>query len=481
MKRRLVVATVFISSFILMGCVKDFVTGQSTFSLLSEGQEIALGKQSHESVLDQYGLYGDDRWQSYVAGIGEELAKVSHRPQLDYHFYVVDSHVVNAFALPGGWVYFTRGILAHFNSEDELAGVMGHEIGHVVARHGAEQYSRSQLAGIGLEIATVASETFAKYRQFAEIGTSLLFLKFSRNQESESDKLGVSYSTKVGYDAHQMAGFFRTIARLSGEGGQSIPNFLSTHPNPVNREKRVHEMTKQYRAESGYQARNEDANAYLRRLEGLVYGEDPRDGYLDQDAELFYHPRWRIQFPVPKGWKFQRNRRQFQMLHPEEKGIMLVSKHKDYKNPESAANTFFEQVGGTRQSSRNVNLGGYRGVRIETKLSQNEQNYGLISYFIGNGTDLYEAHGYTSDEHYNALKPQFMRNLEQFDRLTNRTALNKKPDRIRIKPAPRNDSLENNLKRLGMKADAMKSLSILNGMELNKQVPKGKLLKTIGR
>jgi len=464
----------------MFGCMEDFVTGESTFSLLSEAQEIEMGKASHESVLESYGLYADQSWQDYASGIGVAIGKISHRSQIEYHFYVVDSPVVNAFALPGGWVYFTRGILAHFNSEDELAGVMGHEIGHVVARHGAEQYSRNALTGLGLEVAAGVSETFAGYRQLAELGAGLLLLRFSRSQESESDKLGVGYATRLGYDSHQMAGFFKTIARIS-EGGQSLPGFLSTHPNPLNREQRVHELTDQYRAENGFTPRRTSSDAYLRRLEGLVYGEDPRQGFVSDDKAWFYHPSEGFQLPLPSGWQFQRTRNQYQMVHPQQKGILQIAKEKEAGTIDAAADKFIKDASVTVTSRRRVSLKGYDALQVESTLTQGEKQIAIMSYFIANRNDRFSAHGYCEAGDYAGLRGTFSETLGGFGQLSNNAAKNKKPERIRIVPAPRQDTLEGNLKSLGTGPDRLRELAILNGRELSDIITKGTLLKTVGR
>ena len=194
MKRNLLLALLVLAcAALLWSCAQDYVTGKSTFSLMSESQEIALGREADPQIVAEYGEYKDPALNAYVAGLGKEIARVSHRPNLEYNFRVVDSPIVNAFAVPGGYVYFTRGILAHFNSEDELAGVMGHEIGHVVARHGAEQQTRAQLATLGLGLGSVLSEDFQKISGALQMGVGLLFLKYGRGQESEYDKLGADY------------------------------------------------------------------------------------------------------------------------------------------------------------------------------------------------------------------------------------------------------------------------------------------------
>src|SRR5688500_18298886 len=130
--------------------------------------------------------------------------------------------------------------MAHFNNEAEFAGVLGHEIGHITARHSAKQYSKAMLAQVGLVAGTVISPEFAQYADIAQTGIGLLFLKFGRDAETESDKLGVEYSTKIGYDAQEMAGFFNTLDRLRKQSNaEAVPDFLSTHPNPGDRENKV--------------------------------------------------------------------------------------------------------------------------------------------------------------------------------------------------------------------------------------------------
>src|SRR5690606_18027849 len=196
--KRLYIGGWVIALILLDGCAKNPVTGKSELMLLSKDQEIAMGQQSDPEITAYFGVYEDARLQKFIEEKGKQMAAISHRPDLPYTFKIVDSPVVNAFAVPGGYIYFTRGIMAHFNNEAEFAGVLGHEIGHVTARHSAKQYSNAMLGQIGLVAGAILSPEFAQFADVASTGLQLLFLKFGRDAESQSDKLGVEYSTKIG-------------------------------------------------------------------------------------------------------------------------------------------------------------------------------------------------------------------------------------------------------------------------------------------
>ena len=203
----------------LFSCAVNPVTGKAELMLLSEEGEISMGQETDPQIVAMYGVYNDGDLDSYVENLGDRMARISHRPNLNYEFKIMDSPAINAFAVPGGYVYFTRGILAYLDNEAQLAGVMGHEIGHITARHSAQQYSKAQLAQAGLGLGAMVSEPFANIAQLAGQGLSLLFLKFSRDNERQADQLGVEYSSKVGYDAREMAQFFAVWGRELGRRG----------------------------------------------------------------------------------------------------------------------------------------------------------------------------------------------------------------------------------------------------------------------
>ena len=200
--------------FLVVSCAINPVSGGRELMLLSESQEIELGRKTDGQVVSQYGIYEDQKLTDYINGLCQRFGKLSHRPNLNYQFKIVDTATVNAFAVPGGYIYFTHGILAHLNSEAELAGVMGHEMGHITARHSAQQYTRAQFAQVGLGLGMILSETVRNFCGLAQFGVGMLFLRFSRDNERQADDLGVEYASKAGYDASQMASFFDTLERM---------------------------------------------------------------------------------------------------------------------------------------------------------------------------------------------------------------------------------------------------------------------------
>ena len=312
-------------TFCLFGsCARNPVTGKKDFVLLSQEQELAMGKQADPDIVSYFGLYRDETLQKFIQEKGQRMAVISHRNDLTYQFKIVDSPVVNAFAVPGGYVYFTRGIMAHFNNEAEFAGVLGHEIGHVAARHSAQAYSRSLLAQLGLVAGLVIAPELSQFADLAQQGVGLLFLKFGRDDERESDRLGVEYSTKIGYDAQEMAEFFRTLDRLSKQAGAAqVPTFLATHPDPLNRYERVTKLAAEWQDKLDATDPEVNRNRYLRMIDGMVYGEDPRQGYVEQNT--FYHPELKFQFRVPGDWALQNSPQQVQMAPKSGKALMAMT------------------------------------------------------------------------------------------------------------------------------------------------------------
>ncbi|MEN8163699.1 MAG: M48 family metallopeptidase, partial [Acidobacteriota bacterium] len=322
-------------------CTLNPATGRRQLALIGEQQEVAMGLQYDKGVTAEFGLYPDEEWQSYIQEIGHTLAATSERPQLPWEFKVVDDDTVNAFAVPGGFIYMTRGILAHFNSEAQLATVMGHEIGHVTARHSVEQMSRAQLAQLGVGVAMVASEEFRQYSQLAELGLGVLFLKFSRDDERQSDGLGMRYLLRAGYDPHEAPKVFEMLERYGQAQGQArLPEWQATHPSPDRRVANLEEKIGKLPPEQ--QEGTVKRNEYLHRLDGMTFGKDPRQGYFV--GQTFYHPGMAFRMSFPKDWQLI-NQRQLVAGVSANKDAFVVLTMAQEATPREAENAFFAQDG----------------------------------------------------------------------------------------------------------------------------------------
>jgi|CXWL01.1.fsa_nt_gi predicted Zn-dependent protease len=284
---------------LLAGCATNPVTGKRQLSLVSEAQEIEMGKGEVARARAETGFYPDTALEAYVARVGKAMAAASERPALPWEFHLIDDPMVNAFAAPGGFIFITRGILAYLNSEAELAGVVGHEIGHVTAKHTVSAISRQQVGTIGILGAAILAKD-ERIAQAGSTGLGILFLKFGRDQESQSDGLGHRYSLMQGYDVREMPKTFMTLQRVgeaSGNAGR-IPGFLSTHPDPGNRVAVTQALADTV---SSYAKLVTGRDRFLDRLDHLVYGQDPRQGYFQ--GVRFLHPGLLFQFDLPTGWQ----------------------------------------------------------------------------------------------------------------------------------------------------------------------------------
>ncbi len=473
-------AAAVLVAVILLGtlsCTTDYVTGKKTFSLVSESQEVQMGREADPEIVAEYGAYDNAALTQYVNGIGQALAAKSQRKDIAYTFRVLDTPVVNAFALPGGYVYVTRGILAHFESEDQLAGVVGHEIGHVVARHSAEQMSNQQLASLGLGVGSLVSETFQKYAQIAGMGLQLMFLKYSRTQESEADLLGVEYSTKVGYDASEMAAFFGTLEKMGEGSGQSLPSFLSTHPDPGDRQTRVRQLTKEWQQKVAYKPLGKDPGEYLKRLEGIVYGDDPRQGYTE--GQMFYHPSMRFQFPVPTGWQVVNSASTVAVASADGKGVVQMALAGG-TSPGGAADSFVTRNGLTVQNRRTRTIHGFSAVEVTSTGKTDSGEIRVLSCFIKKDANVYAFHGYSASSVFSNYSAAFSNVIGGFEEVRDQAVLSKKPQKLHIKKAPKSGDLASVLKTLGMKDEMLKEGALLNAMDLTDTVQQGSWVKVVG-
>jgi predicted Zn-dependent protease len=458
-------------------CARNPVTGKQEFMLLSESDEIKMGKQTDVSVVQMYGVYDDEKLTKYIDEIGQKMAKISHRPNLTYEFKVMDSPVINAFAVPGGYVYLTRGILAHLNNEAELAGVIGHEIGHITARHSAQKYSETYLANLGLGVGSMVSEDFAMFAGLAAQGLGLLFLRFSRDDERQSDVLGVEYSTKVGYDAREMANFFYTLDKMQSQSEQGgLPNWFSTHPNPADRVVDVRKEAEKKQAELSKKDLKIRRKVYLENINGLIVDENPRQGFVEEN--IFYHPDLKFKFPVPSGWKVNNLPTQVQMVDAKEKGIMLFTLA-GTPSSKSAADEFIKDSKAKVAKNEATKVNGLKARKVFSQIADGSNILKIQSYFIEMSGQVYVFHGFSSNSLFEDYQSTFTKTMTGFNKLKNKSKLNVQPYRLKIETVNKAGSLKKVLNGFDVPEDEQEKLALLNGLDLNDNIKAGAQLKII--
>ncbi|TNF97654.1 MAG: peptidase M48 [Gammaproteobacteria bacterium] len=324
-----------LTSFLLLiqsGCSVNPVSGQQDFVLMSEDQELALGRKYHAEIINEYGRYNDPELAAYVQRIGDEVAEKSHRNDLVYRFTVLDSPEVNAFALPGGYIYITRGILAYLNSEAELAAVLGHEIGHVTARHSVRRHSTETVTGILGGI--LASQTGIQVAGDAVnlLGTALV-RGYGREHELEADRLGAEYLARSGYNPKAMTDivhvlkdqeeFEKELAQVENRKAHSYHGLFSTHPANDTRLQNIIRESKKFLDTANLRPDNRDL--YLKQIDGLMFGEKAKEGFLR--GRHFYHADLDFTVQFPQGWRVKNHPERLLATAPGNDGLLEVSVH----------------------------------------------------------------------------------------------------------------------------------------------------------
>jgi predicted Zn-dependent protease len=471
--------------FIVSSCAVNPVTGKKQLMFMSESQEVAMGAQYDPQVVATFGEYNNDKLEAFVQNQGNEMGKISHRPKLQYHIKLLDSPVVNAFAVPGGYIYLTRGILAQFNNEAELAGVIGHEMGHVTARHSVSQQAKQQVGTLLVIGGMIASEKVRQMADYAMGGMQLLFLKFSRDNEREADRLGVEYSSKIGYDAHKMADFFNVLNKMNmaeSEGG--VPTFMSTHPDPGDRNVSVNQMAAEWQNNLKFPSWKVNSDSYLQMIDGIVYGEDPRQGYVE--GNTFYHPDMKFKFSFPAGWKLENTPAQVNMVPPDGKALMIFALA-GLKTAAEAAPETLKNLNLTMVESKRTTVNGLPAIAtVSTQVSQDQTQtqqpaLRVLSYFIEYNGSCFVFHGVTAEPDFRTYAPIFEPSMANFSKLTDATKLNVKPDRIFVKKVQRAGTASEAFNALGVPANKLEDIALLNNLELTDRLAAGKMVKIVGK
>lgn len=468
------VALALVAGLAVGGCVTNPATGRSQIMLISEAQEIQMGRQYDQQVVASIGLYPDSAWQLYLQQLGAQLAAAGERPNLPWTFRVVDDPAVNAFALPGGFIYVTRGLLVHLNSEAELASVVGHEIGHVTARHTVSQMSNQQLAGLGLALGTIVSSEVGRYAGLANSALGVLFLKHSRDDERQADDLGLRYLRRTDWDPREMLDVFQMLERVSAsEGGGRLPEWLATHPSPGNRHEHITQAIAALPQDFSGTVVNRDP--YLRRLGGHVFGNDPREGYFEDGQ--FFHPDMRFRLTFPEGWT----------THNGKQAVVAVSAGKDAvvelglaqeASADAAARTFLAQQGITGGSTSRASLSGLPTVSARFRAATEGGAVSGTVLFVEHREAVFGLIGYAPEARWPTHQATAERALRSFQALSDPAALNVQPQRLDIVRVDGATTIEALARQRPSPASAA-SLALINQLELQTPLEPGRLVKWI--
>lgn len=478
-------------AFSVYGCMtiqENPVTGNRRALGYTWEQEVQIGKEADAQIIAEYGIYDDATVANYVTKVSEAVLANSHMRRdgtssqfanTPFTFRVLNSPVVNAFALPGGFVYVTRGLMTHLNNEAQLAVVIGHEIGHVAARHASQRAFEQQAGQLALIGGAVLGESLGlpggDILNLGSQAAQLLFLRYSRDNERESDKLGVEYSAYTGYDASEGSEFFVSLKRLTDEsGGGGLPSHLSSHPDPGDREQAIKRMSAEWEAKGLTQEKVGEGD-YLNLINNMILGENPREGFTKNN--VFYHPDLKFQFPVPSNWITINETSQVVLVQKDQKAVMIIQIASG-KTPQAAVEEIGKSEGMVQVSANAITVNGLNGYQMITSATTQEgAKYGFNIYGISFQNNTYLIAGYSTEADFATYRSQFDNTARGFRQLTDSAILNVKPARIKLVTVDRDtrfaDLLPNTIP-LDMTREEM---AILNQVSLDTIIPRGTRVK----
>jgi predicted Zn-dependent protease len=477
-RRAAAVLPVIVLALLLVNCAENPVSGRTNFVTMSESDEIQVGRKEDAEIKKDYGVYNNPALQRYVNDIGQRLARVSHRPGLDYHFTVVDSPEINAFALPGGYVYITRGILAYLNSEAELAGVLGHEIGHVTARHSVQQLSAATAAGAGatlLGIFVPALRNQAGDTLINALGNALLS-GYGREHELEADKLGATYLARAGYDPQAMIKvltvlknqevFDADVARSEGRQPRAYHGVFATHPDA---DTRLHEVV----GEAGHPvvAARTNPEEFLRTIDKMAYGYSDSQGFVRNSA--FYHRELGISVKLPPNWRVSNQPDKVTATNPASDAML------EMRSAGPAQGTPIEMlrktIGSTRETSE-APINGLRAAVTTTAVRGLPTRAAVI--FLDKNAFLLGAQA-KSAAAFQRVLPDINSSITSFHALTDAERSTVRPLALRIINAPRDGRFSELARNSPLGKNAVSHLRLLNALYPGGEPVPGQALKIV--
>ena len=459
-----------------IGCATNPVTGKREFSLVTEAQLNSIGRDGYAAIASEYGLYQDPKIVAFVDTVGMRVCRVSHLPEGPWKITVLDDPIVNAFAMPGGYLYVSRGIIAHLGSEAQLAGVLGHEAGHVTGRHTASRMTQQQLAGLGLGLASIMSRHARQYSEAAQQALGLMFLKYGRDDENESDALGVQYATAAGYDPREIPHTYVMLGRIGDRAGQKLPSYMSTHPDPGDRQVRTTELSNT--AAAGKTGLRIEQRSYLARLEGLPFGQDPRNGFFE--GTTFYHPELAVQIGFPTGWKTQNTQAAVAAADPNQKAVMQLRMANDASAPKAYVQKLLSEGKIAQADGKDETIGGWPAwVGAVAIQQEGGQPVRLVASWVRQSPErMYEMLAQTPGAG-TAEEAAILTAMRSLRPLTDAARLAATADKVTIVKATKSGAFSEVFPSLGASAIKVEDAAILNNVDLDQEVRSGETIKMV--
>jgi predicted Zn-dependent protease len=365
------------------------------------------------------------------------------------------------------------------NNEAELAMVMGHEIGHVTARHGVKQYSRAQIAGLGLGLGSIFVPQVARFGQIAQSALQLVFLKYGRDDETQADELGVEYSLKGGFDATVGTRFFEVLDRMSQESGQSLPTWLSTHPAPADRVKRTHDLALAEKPKINANASTVAEAPHKQRVDGAVFGDDPRQGFTR--GSTFLHPSLRFQMTFPRGWQIQNTPSAVLSGEPNQRAVMQMTLEKsEGLTPRRYAERVVQSAQASVVSGGAERIHGFDAYILELSIQSQDGAVPVFAAFVQReaGGPIFQIVGQTASGAFRTYFDDFLQSTRSLQTLTDSEALNMQPNRVKVEKIASSTTLEAAARRVATPVP-ISTIALLNNLQPNSTLPAGFLVKLV--
>ena len=461
----------------LSGCAVNPVTGKQDFVVLSEEQEIQMGREYNAKILRQYQIYEDEKIQNYVQSIGESLAKKSHRPNLIYRFTVLDSPEINAFALPGGYIYINRGLMAYMSSEEELAAVLGHEIGHVTARHSVRQYSQAQLMGVLSAAIEINSGRTAG--DLANLASGALLSGYGREMELEADDLGAQYIYQDGYSPQGMYDvlavlkdqeiYSKKVAKQRGIEPRNYHGVFASHPS---NDKRLQEILDNV-SQNFVKGTNKSKSNYLAMIEGMVFGDSQQAGVTRGNE--FFHGPLNLYLSSPENWEIINNANSLVFKAPFGEATLQVTLEdlNFVESPEEYLKRFVRNT----TDEEVLMIDGLSGFTAKTYRSGRTTRMAVI--FKDDKAYQFIAYLKDRDGDFSSYDLQFMNIIKSLRSLTEKELKYSQPLRIKTYKVRQGETYESIASTSSITLNPEDQLRLLNGDYPDKELTVGRVIKIV--